>query len=91
MPQSALFTGIIPLSPPFLPPMASSIKGTAALIDDLIKAERRRPVLPGQRRRGFSQLGAEERQTIAEFGDRSCRSSRAGSDRHRRLQRPGNH
>ncbi len=38
MPQSALFNGIIPLSPPFYRRWPACKQGTAALIDDLIAA-----------------------------------------------------
>ena len=65
MPQSALFTGIIPpVSTIFTADGQLDKPGTAALIDDLIAAG---------------------------VCDRSCRSSCAGPDRHRRHQRPGNH
>ena len=89
MPQSALFTGIIPpVSTIFTADGQLDKQGTAALIDDLIKAGVDGLFFLGSGGE-FSQLGAEERNCPICY--RSCRSSRAGPDRHRRHQRPGNH
>ncbi|EMN1227416.1 TPA: 2-keto-3-deoxygluconate aldolase [Enterobacter roggenkampii] len=67
MPQSALFTGIIPpVSTIFTADGQLDKQGTAALIDDLIKAGVDGLFFLGSGGE-FSQLGAEERKTIAQF------------------------
>jgi len=67
MPQSALFTGIIPpVSTIFTADGQFDKQGTAALIDDLIKAGVDGLFFLGSGGE-FSQLGAEERKTIAQF------------------------
>ena len=67
MPQSALFTGIIPpVSTIFTADGQLDKPGTAALIDDLIKAGVDGLFFLGSGGE-FSQLGAEERKTIAQF------------------------
>ena len=89
MPQSALFTGIIPCLHHFTADGQLDKQGTAALIDDLIAAGVDGLFFPGSGGE-FSQLSAEERKTIARFAiDHVDR--RAGADRHWRHQRPGNH
>ncbi len=77
MPQSALFTGIIPpVSTIFTADGQLDKQGTAALIDDLIKAGVDGLFFLGSGGE-FSQLGAEERKTIARFAidhvDVGCR------------------
>ena len=67
MPQSALFTGIIPpVSTIFTADGQLDKPGTAALIDDLIKAGVDGLFFLGSGGE-FSQLGAEERKAIARF------------------------
>ena len=67
MPQSALFTGIIPpVSTIFTADGQLDKPGTAALIDDLIKAGVDGLFFLGSGGE-FSQLSAEERKTIARF------------------------
>ena len=67
MPQSALFTGIIPpVSTIFTADGQLDKQGTAALIDDLIAAGVDGLFFLGSGGE-FSQLGAEERKTIAQF------------------------
>lgn len=67
MPQSALFTGIIPpVSTIFTADGQLDKLGTAALIDDLIKAGVDGLFFLGSGGE-FSQLGAEERKAIARF------------------------
>jgi len=67
MPQSALFTGIIPpVSTIFTADGQLDKQGTAALIDDLIKSGVDGLFFLGSGGE-FSQLGAEERKTIAQF------------------------
>lgn len=67
MPQSALFTGIIPpVSTIFTADGQLDKKGTAALIDDLIAAGVDGLFFLGSGGE-FSQLSAEERKTIAQF------------------------